>query len=124
MAKIGRKILDLRNCNKLLIHFPPFWRLAWKVLMEFASIDMKVHKLALVALQQVTEIPLTQFLEDVYEFYQHERRTILYPIDIAVTIRSCYPVLRLLRNSLQRRLLTQRAHRKKGTSEERKYCSN
>lgn len=85
-AATYREIKRLQRRTELCIPKLPFSKLIRELLMARAALDMKVQRLALIALQEAAELYLTQLFEDSYRCAIHAKRVTLKPIDMQLAL--------------------------------------
>lgn len=78
--KMIREMYKLQTTTKLLIPKAPFARLVKEIIQGFNR-DMRLQTFALKALQEATEMYVTQFFGDVYKCTLHRRAVTLNPAD-------------------------------------------
>ncbi|XP_063708945.1 histone H3-1-like [Culicoides brevitarsis] len=81
-TKVLREIRKYQSTTKLLIPKLPFSRLVREVLHEYAPADTRITPQALLALQESSEIYLTQFFEDSLRLAIHAKRVTVMPRDM------------------------------------------
>nr|ARC76693.1 Cid1 [Drosophila vulcana] len=90
--RLNREIQRLRACTTLLIPRLSFSRLVRELIMKYASTSVRITSLALQALQESSELYLTQRFEDAYLLTHHRGRVTLEVRDmalIAFIIQNC-----------------------------------
>lgn len=83
---IIREIRKLQSSTTLCIPKLPFSRVIREVLMECTSVNMKLERKALEALQEAAEVYITQLFEDSNRCAMHARRVTLQPIDMKLAL--------------------------------------
>lgn len=81
-----KEIRRLQLSTKLCVPKLPFSRLIREILMDVATIDMKVQRQALQALQEASEIYITQLFEDSNRCAAHARRITVMPRDMRLVL--------------------------------------
>lgn len=81
-----KEIRKLQLSTNLCVPKLPFSRLIREILMDVATIDMKVQREALQALQEACELYLTQLFEDSNRCAAHARRITLMPKDMRLVL--------------------------------------
>lgn len=84
-TKLLRTIWDLQQSTKLLLPKLSFCRVVREILNSNG--EFRMHSLALEALQEATEMYVTQFMEDAYRCTLHRGQVTLKPLDM-VLVRS------------------------------------
>lgn len=79
---IDRDIARLRMTWNLLIPKACFCRLVREILFSVSSDQMRMTPDSLTALQEASELYVTQFLEDSYMCTLHRQRVTLMPVDL------------------------------------------
>nr|ARC76730.1 Cid3 [Drosophila vulcana] len=83
-ARMNREIRRLRACTTLLIPRLPFSRLVRELIMKYASTSVRITETALRALQESSELYLTQRFEDAYLLTHHRGRVTLEVRDMGL----------------------------------------
>nr|ARC76688.1 Cid1 [Drosophila punjabiensis] len=82
--RMNREIRRLRACTAPLIPRLPFSRLVRELILKDTSSTFKITESALAALQEATELYLTQRFEDAYLLTKHRGRVTLEVRDLAL----------------------------------------
>lgn len=81
-----KEIRRLQLSTNLCIPKLPFSRLIREVLMDVATVDMRVERQALHALQEACEIYVTQIFEDSNRCASHAGRITVFPKDMKLVL--------------------------------------
>lgn len=79
-----REIWMLQQSTKLLIPKLPFCRVVREILLQRGGQEMRLQGLALEALQEATEMYMTQFMEDAYRCTLHRNQVTLKTSDMVL----------------------------------------
>lgn len=79
---VVQQIKYLQNRTENIIPRLPFARLVREILMRFCPAGFRIQTQALFALQESSEMYLTQLMEDAYRCTLHRHRVTMTPIDV------------------------------------------
>lgn len=80
--KIVKEIKYYQSSTDNLIPKLPFQRLCREIFQQMGYADIRIQRLALEALQHMSEVYLVNFFEDSYLLSMHAKRATLMPADM------------------------------------------